>query len=130
MTLKSQPTQQLKIVQPAEINAAITSGKSFVANIVTAWCPDCTQRQAQHIEAFANRLAEHGIAVLQVNVQMIRGEFISAEHQALTELFGGHGYPRTVLIKNGEVLESDHVEVMTEAALSKLAARFIELLES
>ena len=45
------------------------------------------------------------------------------------ERFGGHGYPRTILIVQGKEVESA-VEVMTGQDLAALADRFINLLQS
>jgi thiol:disulfide interchange protein len=122
------PTGTLQIVEPAEINQRLAAGDSFVVNIVTTWCPDCTVRQAPHIDGFTQKMASNGIDVLQVNVQMRRGEFISLEHEQITHLFGGHGYPRTVLIKHGTIADHNNVEILSEEALSTLAQRFLQQL--
>ena len=98
-----------QIVEPAEVHRRMAAGESFVVNLVTAWCPDCTVRQVQYIDGFTQTMASKAIEVLQVNVQMLRGEFISPEHEQITHLFGGPGYPRTVLIKCGEVVDNNNV---------------------
>lgn len=117
----------LKIVEPTEIHRRMTLGDTFIINIVTAWCPDCTVRQKQHIDYFASKLHAHGMDVLQVNVQLVKGEFISTEHEQLTNQFGGHGYPRTVLIKQGKVADQNNVEIITQESLSELAIKFIQM---
>ncbi|MDO7083444.1 hypothetical protein WNY51_05565 [Pseudocolwellia sp. AS88] len=114
-----------QIVEPEEVNRRIALGDTFVVNIVAAWCPDCTERQALHIDGFTEKLNSADIDVLQVNVQLQKGDFISPEHEQITNLFGGHGYPRTVLIKAGNVKGKDNVEVVTEDTLSALASKFI-----
>jgi hypothetical protein len=116
-----------QIVEPEEVNRRIALGDTFVVNIVAAWCPDCTERQALHIDGFTEKLNSADIDVLQVNVQLQKGDFISPEHEQVTTLFGGHGFPRTVLIKNGDVVDKDNVEVVTENALSGLASKFIKI---
>ena len=118
----------LQIVEPAEVKRRIAAGDTFVVNVVTAWCPDCTERQKLHIGGFAQKMQSHGIDVLQVTVQLQRGDFISAEHKQMTEQFGGHGYPRTVLINHGDVADQNNVEILTEEMLSELAKKFLKII--
>jgi thiol-disulfide isomerase/thioredoxin len=124
---KIQSIHTLQTVEPTEINRRIIAGDTFVVNIVAAWCPDCTERQAPHIDGFTQKMNSADIDVLQVNVQLQKGDFISVEHEQVTTLFGGHGFPRTVLIKNGDVVDKGNVEVVTENALSALASKFIKI---
>ncbi|MCE0492734.1 TlpA family protein disulfide reductase [Vibrio salinus] len=119
----------LQIVEPTDVNDRIERKETFVVNVVTAWCPDCTERQSQHIDAFVQHLNEQHIDVFQVNVQMTKGVFISEAHETLTNRFGGHGYPRTVLIKEGVIADKDNVEVITETGLSDLSSKFIKLVQ-
>lgn len=116
----------LQTVQPADIQRLINNAETFVLNIVAEWCPDCTERQVLHLDGFVSTLNEQAIDVLQMTVQVNKGEFISPEHEKLTDLFGGHGYPRTLLIKDGVVVDKDNVEVISEVALSELASSFIK----
>ena len=124
---KNLSNEIIKIVEPTEVSQRMTLGDTFIINVVTVWCPDCTVRQKQHIRSFAYKLHQHGIDVLQVNVQLVKGEFISAEHEQLTNKFGGHGYPRTVFIKQGNVLDQNNVEIITQESLSALATKFIQM---
>ena len=125
---KNQSASLLKIVEPVDVNRRMAAGDTFVVNLVTAWCPDCTERQKLHIGGFAQKMKPHGIDVLQVNVQLLRGYFIDAEHEKITTLFGGHGYPRTVLINHGNVADQNNVEIITEDTLSELARKFIQII--
>jgi thiol:disulfide interchange protein len=125
---KTQSASLLKIVEPVDVNRRMAAGDTFVVNVVTAWCPDCTERQKLHIGSFAQKMKSHGIDVLQVNVQLLRGYFIDAEHEKITTLFGGHGYPRTVLINHGNVADQNNVEIITEDTLSELARKFIQII--
>jgi thiol:disulfide interchange protein len=125
---KTQSASLLQIVEPVEVNRRMASGNTFVVNVVTAWCPDCTERQKRHIGSFAQKMKSHGIDVLQVNVQLLRGHFIDAEHEKMTTQFGGHGYPRTVLINHGNVADQNNVEIITEDTLSELAEKFIQII--
>jgi len=118
----------LQIVEPVEVNRRMATGDTFVVNVVTAWCQDCTERQKLHIGSFAQKMKSHGIDVLQVNVQLLRGYFIDAEHEQITTQFGGHGYPRTVLINHGNVADQNNVEIITEDTLSELARKFIQII--
>jgi len=118
---------QLQIVTPTEVKQRMAKGDSFVVNIVTTWCPDCTERQQPHMPYFVTALTAHHIDVLQVTVQHSKGNFISAEHAQLTQQLGGPGYPRTVLIKQGEIVDQDNVEVLTHSALLELSQHFIKI---
>jgi len=117
----------IQTAEPTEVNRRMAAGDTFVVNVVAAWCPDCTVRQKQHIDNFTQEMKSYELDVLQVNVQLQRGEFISAEHEAMTTHFGGHGYPRTVLIRHGNIVDHDNVEVVTEEGLSVLAKKFIKI---
>jgi hypothetical protein len=75
---------------------------------------------------FVHRLQQAGIDVLELNAQDQQRIYLSPAHQAITEAFGGHGFPRTLLIHDGQVVDSDNVEVMTLAGLEALAIRFVE----
>jgi len=114
---------------PKDIMARLDNAETFVLNIVAQWCPDCTERQSLYIDDFAKKLSEDGLPVYQVNVQVERKVFLSEEHTILTELCGGHGYPRTVFIQNGLITDKDNVEVITEDGLSDLAQRFVSNLK-
>ena len=118
-----------QLVEPAEVNRRMTAGDTFVVNIVAEWCPDCTQNQKLHIDGFAQKMKSHKIDVLQVNVQFLKGDFISDEHKQLTIRFGGDGYPRTVLIDHGDVVDQNNIEIMTEETLSALAKKFIQIID-
>ena len=123
------PKNHLKIVDTNEVNRRILMRDTFVVNIVTEWCPDCTERQPPHIAAFTQKMHIHGVNVLQVNMQSQKGEFISVEHEKLTSQFGGPGYPRTVLIRHGKVVDQNNVEVISEDGLTALTKKFIKIIE-
>ena len=125
---KTQSASFLQIVEPIEVRRRMALGDTFVVNLVAAWCPDCTERQELHIESFTRKMKSHGIDVLQVNVQLLRGNFVSDEHEQITTQFGGHGYPRTVLINHGNVVDQDNVEIITEDKLFELARKFIQII--
>jgi len=118
---------KLQIVTPTEVKQRMAKGDTFVVNVVTAWCPDCTERQQPYMQDFVEALTAHHIEVLQLNVQLSKGDFITAEHQQLTQQFGGPGYPRTVLIKQGEIVDQNNVEVITYNALIELSQHFIKI---
>lgn len=116
----------LSEITPEEILSKCTQNESFVVNIVTSWCPDCTVRQAMFIEDFAQKLISEGLDVYQCTVQRERDVFISQEHAQFTEKCGGHGYPRTVLFVRGDLTDWDNVEIVSEHGLGVLAVRFLE----
>lgn len=66
--------------------------------------------------------------VYQINVQDVKNQYISAEHEALTVKFGGRGYPRTVLILNNNIVDPNNVEIISRAQLLSLANKFSLLL--
>ena len=113
----------IKELSPAQVRKRMKEGETFVLNVVTDWCPDCTQRQEPNLPQFISKLTEAGIPVYQCCVQQERLLFLSQEHEALTEEFGGHGYPRTVLICKGRMVDS-RVEVMDSLSLSMLADEY------
>ncbi|REG82125.1 TlpA family protein disulfide reductase [Marinomonas pollencensis] len=123
--LMESASYQVNTVDPADVYQRMALGETFVVNVVTAWCPDCTERQKPHLAAFVKEMASHEVAVLQVRVQLEKGCFISPEDEKLTLQFGGPGYPRTVLVKAGRVVDQDNVEVITPEGLATLAAKFI-----
>ena len=114
-----------RTLSPADVRRRMAEGDTFVLNIIASWCPDCTERQAPHLPRFIESLARAGIPFHEIPVQHERMGFISAEHEALTQEFGGHGYPRTVLIVDGAVRSRENVEIVTPEGLDRLAEAFI-----
>lgn len=115
-------------ISPDMVTEKINNGETFVLNIVTGWCPDCTIRQQPNFTAFVEKMAQHNIPVYQINVQNQPKVYLSVKHEKLTKLFGGHGFPRTALVKSGEIADSENVEVISAEALSGLAQKFIGFL--
>jgi hypothetical protein len=111
-------------LSPAEVLQRMKQNETFVLNVVAAWCPDCTERQQSNLPGFIQKIEETGVPVYQCCVQTEKLIFISEEHESLTNDFGGHGYPRTVLITNGKMADS-RVEVMDTLALSMLADEYV-----
>ncbi len=120
--------EDVQSLQPEEVRQKMAAGDTFVLNVVTDWCPDCTRRQHPNLPAFVGKLAGAGLRVFQLTVQHQRLVFLSDDHEEMVEDFGGHGYPRTILIKQGKEVESA-VEVMTGEDLAALADRFITLVQ-
>jgi hypothetical protein len=112
---------------PQELQERIQNKETFVLNLVSSWCPDCTKRQWPNFQLFVEKIEKSGILVYQCVVQEERLIFLSDAHEALTDALGGHGYPRTTLILKGEVVLS-RVEVMDALALAMLADEFTGLL--
>jgi thiol-disulfide isomerase/thioredoxin len=112
---------------PEEIQTRIKNGETFVLNLVSSWCPDCTERQQPNFPSFIKTIEKAGIVVYQCVVQEKRLVFLTDAHEALTDALGGHGYPRTTLILKGEAVLS-RVEVMDALALGMLADEFVGLL--
>jgi thiol-disulfide isomerase/thioredoxin len=102
---------------------------AFVLNIVAAWCSDCTA-QAENLPAFARLFVDRGVPIYQLNVQDIKNQYLSAEHEALTVKLGGRGYPRTVLMSNNKTVDADNVEIISREQLGALADKFTLLLNN
>lgn len=119
-TLDSTPPRELSV---AEVERKLERGETFVLNVIVDWCPDCTERQPPNLEGFIRRVNQLGLPFHQVTVQRERRLFLSARHERLTERFGGHGYPRTVLVVDGNPVESQ-VEATSAEELAELADAF------
>jgi thiol:disulfide interchange protein len=113
-------------ISPVEFEQKIQQKKSFVLNIVAAWCSDCTEQQP-NIPAFEKAMNESQLDVFQLTAQHEKGLFVDNQHQRLIENLGGHGYPRTILILNGDVISSDNVEIISGHQLMILANKFKQL---
>ena len=110
---------------PEDVRQRLSTGETFVLNIVAAWCSDCTQRQRPLLPALIRRLAAEHIPFFQLTVQQEKMQFVSPEHEKMTEDFGGPGYPRTILIVSGKVRSKENVEIVGEEDLIRLADAFI-----
>jgi hypothetical protein len=119
----------IKEQNPTDIRARMKHKETFVLNVVSTWCPDCVERQQPNFPEFVQKMEESGIPVYQCCMQVERLIFVSPEHESLTDDFGGHGYPRTVLILNGNMVDS-RVEVMEPLALSMMADSFVKRVHS
>lgn len=119
----------LKDISPGEVRERIVRGETFVVNMVASWCPDCREGQRPHLPEFAEQLEKAGISVCECRVQEEKLVFLSREHEALTNDFGGHGYPRTVLVVKGAV-EDSRVEVVDPLSLGILATEWIARVRS
>lgn len=115
-------------ISPQEVIEKMKDGEMFIINIVTAWCPDCTVRQRPNLPGFKDKLSQHKLSVFEITVQNEQNIYLSQEHENITDLCGGHGFPRTVLIKSGEIADSNNVEVTSAEALKGLAEKFISFL--
>lgn len=118
-----------KYIVAEQANELITSGNTCILNIVAAWCTDCT-KQAASFAAFANCFTPQGVPVYELNVQDQKNVFLSPLHQQLTERLGGHGFPRTVLICEGKIVDADNVEVISAEQLFSLAEKFQKQLDA
>ncbi len=113
--------------QPEDVTSRIEAGKTFVLNIVTEWCRDCTEHQRPYFPEFVRRLNVSGIEVLELNVQEEREGFISEANKEILSNFQERRYPRTVLVVDGKISDSENIEVIEPEELNSLASRFIEI---
>jgi thiol:disulfide interchange protein len=106
-----------------QIQAIIANGETCVVNLTADWCSDCTD-QAENLARFGENLATKQISSYTLVVQEQKNTYLSEEHQTFTEQLGGHGFPRTVLVVNGQVVDADNVEVISEQQLTALTQQF------
>jgi thiol:disulfide interchange protein len=111
----------------AELNNSITALETFVINLTADWCSDCTD-QARNLTLFSDVLEQKQIDCYTLEVQAERNIYLSVDHQRFTELLGGHGFPRTVLVIKGEVIDADNVEVISKNQLNELSQVFLKQL--
>ena len=115
------------LIDADAVQGLLANNGTAVINLVAAWCPDCYESQATNLESLRGPLIEDGVMFANLLVQEQKNEYLSPLHQALTLGFGGHGFPRTVLILNGEPVSTDNVEVTESGALNQLASSFLKL---
>ena len=113
----------IKYINVEKAQYLIGTEETCILNLVAAWCSDCTE-QSKNFHSFARTFTEQGISVYEINVQNEKNLFLSPSHQQLTQLYSGHGFPRTVLIKKGKSADADNVEVISEEQLAALADKF------
>lgn len=107
-----------------QLQASIANAQTCVINLTAAWCSDCT-KQAENLAEFSELFASKNVPCYTAAVQEEKNVYLSEQHQAFTESVGGHGFPRTVLVINGKVVDADNVEVITAEQLVALADKFL-----
>ena len=117
----------VKPVNAEQIQDIIKLKETCILNLVASWCSDCTE-QSNNFNFFASSFIAQGVSVYELNVQDDKNIFLSPLHLQLTQQFGGHGFPRTILIREGESIDADNVEVISKEKLSELADKFKEQL--
>ena len=90
-------------ITPDQIRLHIQQKRSFILNIVTGWCPDCTIKQVKNIHLLTESADNLKLPLYQISVQNHRDIYLSLKHKHITLLFGGHGYPRTIYINKGDI---------------------------
>ena len=110
-----------------QIQNSIESAETCVINLIAAWCSDCTD-QSENLAMFAQILATHKVHCYSSVVQQEKNIYLSADHQSFTESVGGHGFPRTILIIKGKIVDADNVEIISSEQLTELANKFIQQL--
>jgi len=110
-----------------QIQAIIANGETCVVNLTANWCSDCTD-QAENLSIFSEVLATQKTPCYTLAVQDEKNIYLSEEHQEFTEQLGGHGFPRTVLVISGQVVDADNVEVISQPQLTVLADKFVSQL--
>ncbi|MEI6896867.1 MAG: periplasmic thioredoxin of cytochrome c-type biogenesis [Psychromonas sp.] len=107
-----------------QIKDSLANGETCVVNLTAIWCSDCTD-QAQNLALFNEMLATNNVPCYTLVMQQEKNIYLSSEHQTFTEKMGGHGFPRTLLVIKGKVVDADNVEVISEKQLNVLSEKFI-----
>jgi len=110
-----------------QIQMSLANGETCVINLTATWCPDCTE-QAVHLDAFSDKLASQQVPCYNAVMQIEKRIYLSDLHASFTESMGGHGFPRTILVINGNVVDADNVEVISAVQLAALSAQFMKQL--
>lgn len=120
-------TTNINNITPADVAKKRLAEETFVINVIANWCSDCSEQQ-KHLASLHDAMKGRNIEIFQLVAQQEKLVFLDAEHAQLVEQLGGHGYPRTVLVKNGIVVSSENVEVISEMQLTALALKFNDFL--
>jgi len=107
-----------------QLQNTITAGDTCIVNLTASWCSDCTE-QSLNLATFSELLAEKKVDTYSLVMQEQKNVYLSVEHQQFTESLGGHGFPRTVLVINGKVVDVDNVEIISTEQLTELAKTFL-----
>jgi hypothetical protein len=67
--------EDVQSLQPEEVKQKIAAGDTFVLNVVTDWCPDCSMRQHPNLPAFAGRLARGRCASISAHSPAASADF-------------------------------------------------------
>lgn len=111
----------------AQVKNSITALETCVINLTAEWCSDCTD-QAKNLTSLSDVLEQKQIDCYTLVVQKEKNIYLSAEHQGFTELLGGHGFPRTVLVIKGKIVDADNVEIISQNQLNELSQVFLKQL--
>jgi thiol:disulfide interchange protein len=110
-----------------QLQNSLSKNETCVVNLTADWCSDCTV-QSLNLERFSEKLSDKNIDVYTLSMQKEKKIYISSEHQNFTDSVGGHGFPRTVLIINGKVIDAENVEIISTVQLDELAQKFLQQL--
>lgn len=110
-----------------QLQKSLSENETCVVNLTADWCSDCTD-QSLNLETFSEKLSDKNINVYTLSMQKEKKVYLSPEHQGFTESVGGHGFPRTVLIINGKVIDAENVEIISTSQLDELAQKFLQQL--
>ena len=111
----------------AEVKNSITALETCVINLTATWCSDCTD-QAKNLTLLSVALEQKQVDCYTLVVQTEKNIYLSIEHQRFTELLGGHGFPRTILVIKGEIVDAGNVEVISQNQLNELSQVFLKQL--
>lgn len=110
-----------------QVQSSLAEDETCVLNLTAAWCSDCTD-QAKNLKKMSEKLALKHVPIYTVTVQQEKNVYLSAAHESFTESLGGHGFPRTVLVLKGKVVDANNVEVISPEQLAVLSEQFIKQL--
>lgn len=116
-------------ITASELDQKVKQKQSFILNVIATWCSDCTE-QGGNMQIFVKAMAAAELEVFNLIAQKEKRVFIDSQYETLINKLGGHGFPRTILIKDGAMMSADNVEVISEQALATLAIKFKSLIST
>ena len=114
-------------------SADLRSGRPYLVNIFASWCVPCKAEAAQ-LEALKRRgIPIHGVAIRDKPEDVARFlaewgdpfERIGADPSSRVQfLLGSSGVPETYVVDGKGVIRHQHIGVITEADVPKIAAEW------
>lgn len=110
-------SKTINLISLGEIQQLVAEEKTFVLNVIAAWCSDCTEQQAPFIPSFAQNVQHQGIQFFQLLAQESKDQYLDNGIAEFVESIWGHGFPRTLLIDKGKPTAINQIELINQQQL-------------